>query len=121
MTSIPKDERYQAYGEAIRRRVCSVCLDCADDGTCGLPGGRNCAIEVHLAKLVATLMAVKSGRMDEYVAAVQSDICTTCSEQDAEGVCRLRQKGDCALTVYMPMVLKAIEEVDAAWRDASRG
>ena len=51
----------------------------------------------------------------EYVAAVQSDICTTCTEQDAEGHCRLRQKGDCALTVYMPLVVEAIEEVNAAW------
>lgn len=36
MTDRQKDETYQVYWDAIRRRVCSVCLDQADDGSCGL-------------------------------------------------------------------------------------
>jgi hypothetical protein len=106
-----RDERYQAYWEAIRRRVCSVCLDNADDGSCGL-GGRACAIEAHLPRLVETILSVESGRMDEFVTAVESQICGQCTDQDPQGFCRLRQRGDCALSIYLPLVVEAIEEVE---------
>jgi hypothetical protein len=113
MAERSKEERYQAYWEAIRRRVCSVCLDGADAGGCGLAANRSCAIEQHLPRLVETVLTVSSGRMDEYVAAVEAAICGRCTDQDERGFCRLRQKGDCALSIYLPMVVDAIEEVDA--------
>ena len=112
MTDVPRDERYRAYWEAIRRRVCSVCLDCGNEGNCGLTGARACAIEVHLPVLVEALSSVRSGRMDEYLAAVEARICPACPEQDPRGHCGLRQRGECALSLYMPLVLDAIEEVD---------
>jgi len=110
VAKMSREERYQAYWEAIRRRVCSVCLDNADDGSCGL-GGKDCAIEVHLPRLVDTVLSVESGRMDEFVTAVESQICGQCTDQDAQGFCRLRQRGDCALSIYLPLVVEAIEEV----------
>jgi hypothetical protein len=119
MAERTKEERYWAYLEALRRRVCSVCLDTADDGTCGLAANRVCAIEQHLPRLVDTILSVTSQRMDEYVSAVEAAICGRCTEQDERGFCRLRQKGDCALSIYLPLVVDAIEEVQAAERAAS--
>jgi hypothetical protein len=111
-TGALSDDTYRMYWEAIRRRVCSIRLDCADDGTCGLTGGRRCAIETHLPKLVPLLLRVRSGRMDEYNAAVEAEICGECNE-DAAGVCPLRRDGECALSLYLPLLLEAVEEVDA--------
>jgi hypothetical protein len=116
MTERSREEKYEAYWEAIRRRVCSVCIDSADDGGCGLVRGRACAIEQHLPRLVETILSVTSGRMDEYVSAVEHEICGRCTEQDERGLCRLRQKGDCGLAIYLPLVVDAIEEVLAAER-----
>ena len=103
---------YRAYWEAIERTVCSVCLDRADDGSCGLTR-RTCAIERHLPEMTKTLSAVQSPRMDEYVAAVEAEICARCPEQ-VDGRCRLREAGDCALHAFLPLVLDAVEDVRAS-------
>jgi hypothetical protein len=102
---------HKSFWEALQRRVCSVCLDGADDGSCGLGGDRTCVIERDLPRLVEAVLAVHSGRMDEYVAAVEAQICGRCTEQDAQGLCQLRQKGECALSTYLPLIVDAIEEV----------
>jgi hypothetical protein len=118
MTERSKEEVYRSFWEALRSRVCSVCLDGTDDGSCGLSRnqrsqrGQSCVIERDLPRIVDTILAVRSGRMDEYVAAVEAQICGRCSEQDARGLCRLRQKGECSLSTYLPLIVDAIEEVN---------
>jgi hypothetical protein len=112
-----KDERYRAYWEAIRRRVCASCLDQHDDETCGLSGHRVCAIETHLPRIVQTILSVESDRMDDYVAAIEREVCTRCPSQDPSGHCALREGGDCGLYQYMFLVVEAIEEVRGSARD----
>ena len=109
------DERYQAYWDAIRRHVCGVCLDQADDGSCGLTR-RVCALEMHLPALVNALVSVRSDRMDEYVAAIEAQVCSHCPEQNAQGRCRLRDAACCALSSYLPLVVDAVEEVHGSLR-----
>jgi hypothetical protein len=106
-------QREPAYREAIRERVCNVCLDQKDDGSCGLTR-RVCAIERHLPRLAETLSAIQSTRMDEYEAAVRAQVCGSCPEQDPGGRCALRADVECALFAYLPLVLEAIEVVNDA-------
>jgi hypothetical protein len=113
MNPAPKDPRYMAFWEAIRENVCGVCLDQRDDGACGLTR-RTCAIERHLPRLAEVLSSVQSSRMDEYEAAVRSQICGTCPEQDPHGHCALRADAECALFAYLPLVLEAVEGVAVA-------
>lgn len=108
------DDRYQAYMDAIRRRVCTVCLDQRDDGTCQLAGGRLCAIEAQLPRVVQAVLAVRSDRMDAYVDAVKHQICADCRGQDQEGLCQFREAGECALWSYLPLLIDAVEEVTQA-------
>jgi hypothetical protein len=111
MSEAPKDERYQAYLDAIRRRVCSVCLDQRDDGTCHLAGRRLCAIEAHIPRIVEAVMAIDSSRMDEYVDAIKAQVCSDCRHENLDGSCMFRERGECALWTYLPLVVGAIEEV----------
>jgi hypothetical protein len=108
-----KQELEQAYWDAIRRRVCGVCLDQNDDGSCGVPG-RSCAIETHLPRLVDAILSVDSNRMDDYVDVLRAEICARCPEQDAQGKCNLRVRGNCALDTYLYLVVDAIQEVREA-------
>ena len=110
MSASQPDERYQAYWEAIQRRVCSVCLDQAADGSCGLTR-RVCALERHLPALVSALVAIRSDRMDEYVAAIEAQVCSHCPEQDACGECRVRDDARCSLYSYLSLVVEAVEEI----------
>jgi hypothetical protein len=95
--------------EAIQEKVCAVCLDQADDGTCGL-AGRTCPIERFLPDLAAIASSVESSRMDEYVSAVEATICARCPDQDMLGRCDLRARGQCALNAYLPLVVDVLEE-----------
>ena len=101
--------RYDLFRDAIQKRVCSVCLDQRDDGSCGL-SHRSCAIEAHLPRIVEAVAAIESDRMDEYVAAIEAEVCAHC--EDGPGpVCRLRERGECALDTYLYLVVEAVEEV----------
>ena len=113
-------QRYQAYLDAIQRRVCRVCLDQADDGSCGLTR-RTCAVEKHRPALVDALVAVQSDRMDEYVAAIEAQVCSQCSEHDPGGACRLRDRGECSLYSFLPLVVEAVEEVHASFSPLAEG
>jgi hypothetical protein len=99
-----------AYWAAIRAKACAACLDVGDDGSCGLRS-RLCALAAHLPLIVEAIASVQSGRMDEYVEAIEARVCRQCHEQDAQGRCRLRDSGECDLYTYLPLVVDAIEEV----------
>lgn len=86
-------EEYQAYWGAIQRRACALCLDAADDGSCGLPLGGTCALPAELPAIVEAILLVQSDRMDDYVKAIEAAVC-------ARG-----------LYTYLPLVVDAIEEV----------
>jgi hypothetical protein len=106
-----REDAYSAYWQAIQRRVCAMCLDAADDGTCGLGRARVCALEERLPHVVEAILGVHSDRMDEYVAAIEALICADCRERDAQGGCTRRDRGECGLYTYLPVVVDAIEEV----------
>src|SRR5262245_55056943 len=111
MSAKPIDPGWQEYMDAIRERVCGVCLDSRDDKSCGLTG-RTCAVESHPPGLVQALSSVASARMEDYAAAIRSQVCSACQHQDAEGRCELRDGSDCALDAYLSLVLDAVEDVN---------
>ncbi len=106
------EDQYRAYREAVRRRVCAICLDGADDGACGLVGPPSCAIDEHLPRLVDAILDVRSRRDDAYAAAVEARVCSHCTHRDSLGLCRLRRDGRCTVSVYLPLVVEAVEEVE---------
>jgi hypothetical protein len=110
MSASRPDDRYQAYWEAIQEHVCRVCLDQAADGSCGLTH-RVCALDRHLPALAGAVVSVRSDRMDEYVAAIEAQVCPQCPEQDACGTCRVRDDARCSLYSYLSLVVEAVEGV----------
>jgi hypothetical protein len=112
LSDVRSEERCRAYREAIRRRVCAVCLDGADDGSCALAGPPACAIEEHLSRLVEAILDVRSRHDDAYGAAVEARVCAHCSHRDDYGFCDLRRDGRCTVSVYLPLVIEAVDEVE---------
>ena len=105
-------ERMEAYREALKRRVCHVCLEQKDDGECGLADNRMCALELHLAYIVQAVQSVKSDRIADYAKAIGETACFNCPNQDEEGRCDFRNNLECALDSFVYLVVEAIEEVD---------
>jgi hypothetical protein len=99
------------YREALRRRVCAICLEGKDDGSCGLTTAVHCALDQHLARIVGAVLDVRARRDDAYAAAIEARVCSHCSDRDELGRCSLRRDGRCALIAYLPLIVEAIEEV----------
>ena len=105
---------YLVHWDAIQRKACAICLDVADDGSCGLGHGCTCALPSQLPAIVEATVHVKSDRMDDYVTLIEAAVCASCPEQDAVGRCLPRERGACGLYTYLPLVVDAIDEVNSA-------
>lgn len=103
------EEKREELWDALQRKVCTVCLDARDDGTCGL--NRVCAMERHFQRVIDAVSKIQSPRMDEYYAVLEREVCANCAEQDPEGNCARRDNAECALNSFLPLVVEAIEEV----------
>ncbi|MFQ6114819.1 MAG: hypothetical protein ACE5NG_12185 [bacterium] len=114
----------QEYLEAVRRRVCSVCIDGVFENEhkfvrCGLSPDRTCPIEMYLPEVVEVVKSIESPRIEDYLKLLRDKVCSAC-EQTEEGVCDLRLKADCALDRYFMLVAQAIEEVQAQRGNSSK-
>jgi hypothetical protein len=111
VSDLHPDDEYRAYREAVRRRVCAICLDGADDGACGLVGPR-----LRDRRAPAPPRGCDPGRAQparrRYAAAVEAKVCSHCTHRDGLGLCRLRRDGRCTVSVYLPLVVEAVEEVE---------
>lgn len=107
------EDRYHAYREAIRRRVCAVCLDGTDASGCGLVSPQRCPLDELLPRLVDAIRDVELRQHDAFAAAVESRVCAHCTHRDAFGLCQPRRDGRCAVAVYLPLVVEAVLEVDS--------
>jgi hypothetical protein len=114
MPSALAEDPYRAYREAIRHRVCAVCLDGTDAAGCGLTGVPRCPVEELLPRLVEAIRDVGARREATFAAAVESRVCSHCDHRDGFGLCRLRRDGRCAIALYLPLIVEAIEAADPA-------
>jgi hypothetical protein len=108
----PKDP-YHAYREAIRKRVCAVCLDGTDAAGCGLVAPERCPLDELLPRLVDVIRDVGLRHDSGFATAVEARVCGHCTHRDAFGLCPPRRDGRCAVAVYLPLVVEAVLEVDA--------
>lgn len=101
----------EPYREAIRQRICSICHDSRDDGSCRRPAEDLCALVSHVEEMVNAVVRVGVGEdVGAYLEKLRSDLCPTC-RQDEAGDCSLRVLADCAADAYILPVIEVIEDV----------
>ena len=107
-------EQYQllpVLEEALRRRVCSVCIDRNVDGTCDLEERHECVLFDRLPQIAQSISRVRSDKVDDYVVAIRKNICDSCIHQNADGSCEVRDEVRCTLDRYLIPIIDVIEEV----------
>jgi hypothetical protein len=104
---------YEKYMQAIRTKVCAKCIDGDGFGNCRVDPAIDCAIQKYLPLIVQAVGRVTSVDMDDYVRELRAITCAQCSHESVNGYCMLRKDVDCALDRYFPLVVEAIEEVNA--------
>jgi hypothetical protein len=103
-------DRIERIREALKVKVCGVCFDRNDDGTCGIPEDRVCALEGHLPEIVKAVEDVESFDLSPYVDSIRSQVCPNCSE-DEHGHCAFRERFDCSVDNFLYLVVDAIEDL----------
>jgi len=106
------EQSERIYREALRRRVCAVCLDGADDGRCALAGDASCPMLDLLPELLA---AIEEARRNQsgYPRVVEARVCSRCPHRDPLGLCALRREARCALWLYLPLIVEAAAEAES--------
>lgn len=101
-----------AYAEAIRTKVCSVCIERTGRGICGLGAWDDCALNRYLNDVVIIVNSMHDAPLHERVQELHSVICVSCRD-NPDGLCKLRASLDCSLDQYFPLIVEAISDVNA--------
>ena len=96
--------------EALRTRICSVCVDRNLEGPCHLEEEHECALFDSLPKVFQAVSNVRSDLIDDYVAAIRTKVCVECPQQDPDGICWVRGEVRCVLDRYLVLIVETIEE-----------
>jgi hypothetical protein len=103
--------------DSVVETTCGVCLDRTDTGECAVPArGGDCPLHTFFPAVLNIVRRTDSRSMEAYIAAVESEICPRCSENDAVHGCGRRNRGECGLYAYLPLTVDAIEEALAGPR-----
>ena len=97
--------------DALRARICGVCVDRNLDGVCHLEEEHECALFDSLPKIVQAVSMVQSELIEDYVDIIRKTVCAKCPHQDEDGFCRVRGEVRCVLDRYLPLIVQTIEEV----------
>ena len=97
--------------EALRTRICSVCVDRNLAGICHLEEEQQCALFDSFPQIVQAVSNVRSDLIEDYVAAIRKSVCAGCAHQHADGFCRVRGEVRCVLDRYLVLIVQTIEEV----------
>jgi hypothetical protein len=107
--------------EALRTRICSVCVDRNLEGICHLEEEHQCALFNSFPQIVQAISNVRSDLIEDYVAAIRKVVCAECAHQDADGFCRVRTEVRCVLDRYLVLIVQTIEEIQGLTLKPSGG
>jgi len=93
----------------VQQNVCRKCINGDGRGRCRLPVDEECVLQTNFKVIVETVASVNSPDYDSYVDELRSNVCTSCMHQDAKGNCWKRNRLDCALDRYYPLVIQIVE------------
>ena len=106
-------ERFDEYWQAVSAKVCVKCIDGDSNGHCRIGDERECGLNTHFPKIVETILAVESERLEPYLHALRQNVCADCLHQSTDGTCTVRTQVDCPLDRYFPMIIDVIQGVRA--------
>jgi hypothetical protein len=95
---------------ALRKQICSVCIEAQPDGSCGLPAQYPCALFRHLERVINIVTGTSSDTMAAYAAQMRQVICKNCRLDESSGDCGRPDDQVCPLDIYYPLVVEIIEK-----------
>ena len=103
-------EHLSEYRQAVSAAICAKCIDGDRNGSCRIGIQQECAVMTHLPKIVDAVFSVESEKLEPYIAALRKNVCATCQYEGTNGTCNVRNRIDCALDRYFPMIVETLQE-----------
>jgi len=97
---------------SLARRVQAVCWDHARPGP--FDPDTDCQIARRAPVLAGLAARAGSETFGGFAGSVEQVICASCEHMGADGRCLRRERGDCCLNRYLPLVYQALEQAEAA-------
>jgi hypothetical protein len=97
----------------IQQTICRKCIDGDGHGACRLPVDESCPLKQNFSLIVTAIGASEARDYDAYVGTLRSFVCQRCGYQEETGTCDKRNKLECALDRYYPLVIDIIEHQNA--------
>jgi hypothetical protein len=99
------------YWQMVQSHICRRCVDGDGFGNCRLPKSEECSLKHFLPDIIRTVTAVQADDIETYIALLRKNICANCEFQNTELVCQKRNRLECALDRYYPLVIQIVELV----------
>jgi hypothetical protein len=93
----------------LRERVCANCYALTRSGECNLRNSQQCPLFAHLDQVIELVSGVRDYSLDPYQDRIRSILCTHCTQRP-NGHCERRDRLDCALEVYFPLIVEIVEK-----------
>lgn len=103
----------QKYIDAIRKNVCSICVDSSENGDCTLTNKEICAVEYYLPVILEVIHSINSENIEEYHNKMKDIICAECHAAVDKDHCYLRDDANCSLDRYFALIVETVKKVDA--------
>ncbi len=104
------------YFEAIRSRVCVICMEVNEEGKCTLHGKDRCIVQKALPRIVNIVNRTHGTVLEDYLVQFRNVVCSSCYP-GGENECISRHEIACVLDRYFALVIETIQGVQ--FREAS--
>ncbi|MCF8267827.1 MAG: hypothetical protein K9I69_07060 [Ignavibacteriales bacterium] len=104
----------EKYLEAIRKNVCSLCIDSDENGNCTLNEKERCAVELFLPKIIETIRKAETDDLTLQYRALKDHVCRECRVKEGSDKCYLKEDANCSLDRYYHIIVETVLQVDAA-------
>lgn len=100
------------YIEAVRKNICSICVDSSNTGECQLNEKELCAVEQFLPQIVEVIHTTETDEYEKHYQNLKNKVCKDCRAAEEGGNCYLREDANCSLDRYFHLIVDTIQKVD---------
>ena len=103
----------EKYYKAVENKICKMCIDAKDDGTCTLTEEEKCAVKIFLPEIIKLVHESNSDNFDHLYKKLKDEVCIDCKARNEEGFCYLKDDSNCSLDRYFTTIVETIKNVDS--------
>lgn len=99
------------FWEAVRMKVCRMCVDGDGRGHCSLPRSEECVLKLMVPEILGLLAADGPRWRKNSVKDMHTRICGRCRHHRDDGRCHEERRGECTLDRFLPVLVEMVQSM----------